>query len=286
MISSTMIDVLLGVVFTFLAVSAVAAAITEAVAALCKLRQATLHDGIKALLNDEATGLARSLYAHALVNPLSAGSRVTARPSYIEPRNFALALTDVLQATEPGAPLEVAIAKLPDDQIRQTLQVLLREAGGDVERFRHEIAAWFRSAMGRVRGWYKRRTQVIVFCAAFVAAGLLDADPLHVATLVWFHPVLDQSLTSPNVHLSESLRVLGRSGPIGWYGWHLDRHHPVACVLSMLVSWLAVAAAALLGAPFWFDALQRVVGVRSDGSHAPAGWPAFKTLPRTPSKDI
>ncbi|HEY0205862.1 MAG TPA: hypothetical protein VGC15_17090 [Acetobacteraceae bacterium] len=265
-----MIDVLLGVVFTFVAVSGVAMAVTEAVASLCRLRQATLHDGIEALLNDGATGLAQALYAHALVNPLSAGSRLTTRPSYVEPRNFALALTDVLQASAPGAPLDAVIADLKDVQVRQTLQVLLREADGDIEQFRHGIADWFRDAMRRLKGWYKRRTQVIVFGAAFLVAALLNADPLRVTTLVWFHPMLDQSLTAPpgSVHLGESLRLLRHSGPIGWYGWHLDRHRPVAGILSMLLGWLTVSAGALLGAPFWFDALQHVVGIRSAGTLA------------------
>jgi hypothetical protein len=68
---SAIVDVVLAVIFTFLAISLAASALTEAISSFLKLRQSTLRAGVQALLNDEDfTGLAKELYSHALVNPL------------------------------------------------------------------------------------------------------------------------------------------------------------------------------------------------------------------------
>ena len=135
------------------------APLTEAIASLLKLRQATLLDGIKALLNDpDFTGLAKSLYAHALVNPLSSGTGLTARPAYIQPMHFALALSDILRRTGgAGRPVGDMVAEIADPQLRDTLHLLWVDADGDVTRFTASVAAWFDAAMDRLAGWYKRQ---------------------------------------------------------------------------------------------------------------------------------
>jgi hypothetical protein len=78
MFNTAVLDVGIGLVFTFLAVSLVSSTVTEALASMLKWRSATLLTGIKNLLNDHAfEGLARSIYNHALVNPRADGKAVT-----------------------------------------------------------------------------------------------------------------------------------------------------------------------------------------------------------------
>ena len=117
MFSSTIFDVVFGLVSVFLAVSLFTSAVTEALSMLVGLRARTLLTGVKQLLNDpEFKGLALNLYNHALVNPLSAGNTdpgktPSVKPSYIEPDQFALAFVDILKQAgdaagkaEAGAP--------------------------------------------------------------------------------------------------------------------------------------------------------------------------------------
>ena len=272
MFGSSILDVLLGVVFTFLAVSLAASAITETIASLFKLRQATLLTGVKALLNDPGfDGLARELYAHALVNPLASGANSTVRPAYIPARGFALALTDVLQARDPSRPFGEVLSAMHDAQLRQTLLALLAAADNRLPAFQIEAARWFEAAMARVSGWYKRRTQAIAFVVGFVVAGLLNADVLHVTQTLWSRPLLATVLSNQwhgdGADFPGLAALLRQNTLIGWSAWPGDpRHHGVGLAL-MLLGWLIAAAASLFGAPFWFDTLQRIIWVRSADQH-------------------
>lgn len=272
MFGSTILDVLVAVVFTFLGVSLAASAITEAIASLLRLRQTTLLFGIKRLLNDPAfEGLARAVYDHALVDPLACvrlpDGRITAsRPAFIHPRDFALALTDVLQEPQPERDLAASIEAVPDHRLRRVLQTLLRQASGDPGLFQAALAAWFDSSMLRLSGWYRRRAQLIAFLAAFAVAALLNADVLHVTAEVWQRPalvnLLDAGLGGDVITLQNALARLERSSLIGWGGWATDPRNGWPGVLTMLSGWGIAAAAALVGAPFWFDTLQRLAWVR------------------------
>ncbi len=271
MFGSLILDVLLGVVFTFLAVSLAASAITETIASLLGLRQSTLRRGVGALLNDPGfEGLARDVYAHALVNPLGDGNDPSVRPAYIPSRGFALALHDVLQARDPGKPLGDVLAAVADPQLRQTLLALLAAADNRVAVFQIELAAWFDGAMQRVSGWYKRRTQAIAFAVGLLVAAALNADVLHVTQVLWTRPVLAQLMAAwphaGGIDLDGMIARLDRTTLIGWSAWQTDpRRHGLGGVALMLIGWFIAAAASLFGAPFWFDTLQRVIWIRSTG---------------------
>ena len=92
MFNSTVLDVGIGLIFTFLAVSLVASLVTEALASMLKWRSATLLTGIKNLLNDDAFGgLAKSIYNHALFNPRADGKagsekEIKTPPAYVDPK--------------------------------------------------------------------------------------------------------------------------------------------------------------------------------------------------------
>lgn len=281
MFGSSILDVLLGVVFTFLAVSLAASAVTEAVASLLKLRQATLLAGIKSLLNDpQFEGLARDLYNHALVNPLSSGAArtvgdLTHKPAYIDARHFAAALTELLQARSPGKPIAAAVAEIPDRQLRDGLQAMLARGDGDLAAFQAALAAWFDGAMARLSGWYKRQSQAIAFVAALGIAALLNADPLRVTALVWSRPILAQSLAGgmngQPVPLDDVLARLDTTALIGWSGWSAAHGGVAGTLVPMVLGWIVAAAASLFGAPFWFDVLQRIAWIRGTGAPVDKG---------------
>ncbi len=262
-----MIDVILGVVFVFLAISLVASAITEAISSMVKLRHATLSQGIKALLNHhDFQGLARALYGHALVNPLSGGKTDGVKPAYIASRDFARALYDILRSSEPQKPLTEIVDDIKDDQLRQTLKLLLTSAREDAAAFQVELATWFDSAMDRVGGIYKRRTQLISFIVALLAAMLLNADALHVSAVLWSRPALtgalDLSVHDGNAAMAaEAIRQLRETSLIGWEKWPPDLPH----LAGMVPGWMMVAIASLFGASFWFDVLQRVTWLKGAG---------------------
>lgn len=101
MFGSIILDVAMGLIFTFLVLSLVTSAAVEMVASALAWRANTLLQGVKELLNDDSfTGLVKEIYNHAAVNPRTNGTaeseeQLGPKPSYIDPMQFASALTDI-----------------------------------------------------------------------------------------------------------------------------------------------------------------------------------------------
>jgi hypothetical protein len=280
MFNSTIFDVVFGLVSVFLAISLFTSALTEAVSTIVGLRARTLLTGIKQLVNDpNLSGLALNLYNHALFNPLSngttkAGTTPAVKPSYIDPRQFALALTDAIhQTADQAATLDQAITKIADPQIKATLQVMFQRANGEADAFRDELAKWFDSAMNRLSGTYKRWTKLMSFVLALLVAGLFNADPIHLADTLWQRPAvaaqlakLDPPAVAGQDQALALLQQIETVGPLlGWGGFTHDSRNQGTGFVLMLLGWLVAAGAAMFGAPFWFDVLQRFVQLRGTG---------------------
>jgi hypothetical protein len=295
MLNSTILDVVIGLVFCFASVALFVSAINEGIASILKLRHKTLLSGIRQLLNDpQGTGLVGKLYSHALINPLNvvANGPKTAPavlPAYIAAGDFADALIDVIQKV-PGdfAAVKAAVEGIDDPQIKQLLQGFLARAGGNAEAFRQQIADWFDNAMNRLSGAYKRRAQLITFLLGLATAAAFNIDAFYVLTQLWARPSLAAALSGPSaaamvsaaasspaaqVPLDAWLDTLGTL-PVGWdnhRAWSTaERPWPPYAWLSFVVGLLVTASSAVFGAPFWFDLLQSLVQIRSTGAKPPA----------------
>ena len=265
MLNSTVLEVAIGLVFCYASMALIASSLYEAIASLFKLRAKTLLAGVKSLLNDKAfTGLALDVYNHALVNPREVGKTdarepPSVKPSYIEPRSFAIALIDSVQ----GAPavfgeLKAKIDALPDAQMKTLLQGMYARADGSLANLETSLASWFDDGMNRVSGGYKRQAQLFTFLITLGLAGLFNVDTFHLFQSLWEHPTLAAQITAtPTPGAAAALEHL-RSLPVGWNGGGFTR--------VGLLGWLVTAAAALFGAPFWFDLLQRMVNLRGTGT--------------------
>jgi hypothetical protein len=125
MFSSAVLDVVVGLIFVFMAVSLAASAILEAIAGIITWRSGALLKGIKDLLNDpHLNGLAGQLYQHALINPRNDGTGTTQEqlranaPAYIDPGQFAKALIDIINNGRPVPAPETQGMTLPKLQER------------------------------------------------------------------------------------------------------------------------------------------------------------------------
>ena len=283
MFNSTVLDLAIGVIFGFLMISLVTSAVTEAIASKSGWRADTLLQGVKDLLNDQQfTGLARSIYNHAAVNARSNGTAQTeadlgVKPSYIDSKQFAGALIDTLGLT-PGVGAAVNVAGLqgqinamvPNQQIRTMLNGIVARTGGNVNRIRDEIAAWFDSGMERVAGAYKRQTQAWGFCIGLACAIFLNIDTVRIANDLWSRPVAVKEISvTTNMTAETALSEANKLGiPYGWDAKALGNLYagPNMNWIYMVIGWLISAVATLFGAPFWFDALQKFVQLRGAGS--------------------
>ncbi|HYU47912.1 MAG TPA: hypothetical protein VEK84_17250, partial [Terriglobales bacterium] len=186
----------------------------------------------------------------------------------------------------------------------KALNALLADASLDAEAVRKKIEGWFNDQMDRVSGWYKRNAQRNILLIALAVTLILNASTVRMAQTMWETPALRAALvesakaraqaqqeqgsellpmveyTNPNdptggkpVHvpqppLSSSERQL--MGQLtGWYSDLQERKHSRqpwgSWLFSHLVGWIITMLALSLGAPFWFDTLNRFINIRNAG---------------------
>jgi len=335
--SSDILDLAIGMILMFLSVSLICSALNEFIESLVRNRARDLERGITELLGGPgAKGLVAQIYNHPIVSGLFPGTYnpASARnlPSYIPSAAFAAALMDVLQpaasaslsgasATAPGkgggtfalaggigstVQFRQSVSALPESPIRTALLTLIDAAGDDAVTARRNIEAWYDSAMDRVSGWYRRRTQFILVGIGFFTALALNADSIGVARALSTNraardlvvarasrmaneapssqPGSQPASGGARADLLSSLDSLQKTAglPIGWRypptndTVHADpnvareysmdpQHFPQSLseTVSKLVGFVFTALAVSLGAPFWFDLLNKFMVVRS-----------------------
>jgi hypothetical protein len=150
-----------------------------------------------------------------------------------------------------------------------------------VNQVHQHIEVWFNSSMERVSGWYKRKVQVVTVTVAMLFAVGLNLDTVLIAR----HLARDAALRSAIVAEAESLAkeppsvqgTASRAGvedriqelksvgiPLGWPDPD-GASGTATWIIVKVLGLLLTAGAASLGAPFWFDVLNRVISVRSAG---------------------
>ncbi len=287
MFGTTLLEVIIGLVFVYLILSLICSAVQETFAAVLSWRSNTLQVGIKNLLDDpnikDAAGnirdLKREVYNHPLIQKLAKKDK---HPSYIPSRNFALALLDVLKdPSAPGGPLteaEDTVSRLPDGPIKKALVGLIDSGQGDIAQVRKNIEDWYDDTMDRVSGWYKRNAQKWMFGIAFVLVACINVDSVHIAQRLWRDPQLRAQVVAhadvlvgekPTDQKQKEIKKLRKELdelPIGWDRASLDSFSAdPGFSISKVFGWVLTTIAVSLGAPFWFDGLNKLLNIRAAG---------------------
>lgn len=285
------VEVAVALAFVFLVLSLLATQLTEWIAYLLKLRSKNLKQGLEGMLGDQT--VFTELLEHPLVRNDLQGKQK--RFSYISPRNFALALRDLIVGQEPAVP--------PGDlepDLRKQLRAL---AEGDAVTVPEVpvVEKWFDESMQRVGGWYKRKAQVVTIVVATVLAVGLNASALRIGEQLSAEPNVraalvakaeeaakkplskeeEEKLKPGEGPISVELKKAGQDMekavdelvdlklPIFWVGENVpDSGGEIALAV---VGWLLTIVAISLGAPFWFDALGKLCNLRLAGKRPKEG---------------
>lgn len=166
-------------------------------------------------------------------------------------------------------------------QVGRALRTLAEQSGEDVNALRQNVEAWFDGAMDRVSGHYKRRTKWSIFFLGFAITIFLNVNSVTIARRLSTDATLRTMLVAQaekatgqpdllEADLEESRKRLEGLGlPIGWPGgidwiWPLGpEFDPWDHAILPLLGWLMTAAAISLGAPFWFDLLNKFMVIRA-----------------------
>ncbi|WP_043345531.1 hypothetical protein [Belnapia moabensis] len=291
MFGSETLDVVVGIVLIFLLTSLFLTALVEVIESALKTRAADLERAVTLLFQEtpaskEAT---EAFYNHPLVFALFQGDYEKSRtslffgretggnlPSYIPRDIFSAVVLDLQSAGSVSSGVNRVVEKF-----RQLY-------GDDVATLRTNLESWYDGMMDRAAGWYKRRTQKLLFWLGLSLAVALNINPIVIAQHLSATPAAREQIVSLASNIAaeelprggpsrERLRLLDQEVrnvglPIGWSEFALSRTLPQGefalgswfwATIIALFGWAITAIAATLGAPFWFDVLNKLMVIRA-----------------------
>ena len=283
---SAAIDTAIGIVLMYFVLSLVCTVVNEYIATWTNLRANTLRGALEQLI--DVPKLRADFYDHGLID--GANAATGAHVSYLSADTFAAALIGSLDPTQPlpdMASVAQAVQHLPDSNLRDALLAHLAAAGGDLGKFRANIAGWFDRSMDRVSGVYKRHMKLISLLVGFGLALVINADTIKVGAALWHDGSLRalavgdaqqaisgsaapaQGSGSAVIDAIRNAETQLRPLPLGW-----NFSSPILTASWLARLWFAMlkllglvltAIALSLGAPFWFDLLSKFMNLRGTG---------------------
>jgi hypothetical protein len=305
------LDLVIGLIFIYFLLSLACSAVQEIISSIVRLRPKVLNQWICDTFRKGNIG--EAILKHKLIDGLTAKGRMAAYiPSdkfsralldIIHHRQFGdkpYTIDSLRQA--------ITATDLLDDDFKRSLLQSIAEAQGEVTKVRYEVQAWFDQAMERVSGTYKKKTQTIILCISVVLTGLLNADTIELARYLYENPAVRKSLAdraeqvahdSTYREVVNKIKQAERDSLYPWknadeaianvnaniaqlksikaeldatklpLGWKNKTQNWIIKILGLMFTALAVS----LGAPFWFDMLNKLVNLRSAGKKPAATKP-------------
>jgi hypothetical protein len=227
--NASLIDVAIVLGGVYIALAVAASWVQEQIASLTHLRGEQLYRGILNLVANSKS-VADAVYAHPLVTASVDKDEKDSRPSYLEARNFSLALWQSVHKTvgtnagdaaanaialpqELLKTLSARVSGLADsDPLKAPLAALINSAGGDYDKLLKATDAWFEAQMGRVSGWYKRTAQWWLVGIGAVLVIVSGIDSVSIARQAYLSPIVTSAIAG-NVASAVKLEAVSAPSP-------------------------------------------------------------------------
>lgn len=215
-------------------------------------------------------------------------------------------------AASPVAQIIVVINQLPHSVLKTQLQSIARTAGDKTEDLVTAVSDWMDRSLTMMGGNYKRKLQTISFGVGLVITVMLNINTITLTERLYHDKELRNATAAMAIQVTERINKetfekcrssstalqdpacievkkltditqnLGKL-PIGWPDTSLSStqtlHSDLHKILfwgERLLGWFLTALAVSLGAPFWFDLLNKAVSIRH-GMRKPVTGAAEKT---------
>jgi hypothetical protein len=285
--------VAIGLILTWLIISMATSQFQEAIIELINMRSTFLEKRLQEMFKDPA--MVEQFYKHPLIEALYTKTILNKirKPNTVPNPIFAKAAVDVFlnagktQNDIPADSMSLGVMrqsmldslKYIDNKnhvFARTIKYLvprLDEETTSVEtklaEYRANVESWFDTNMGQATKLYRKYASLIALLLGFALAISFNVDSIAIVNQLWRDPTLRQAIVAQaqNINPEESFSVTGLqdklnelSLPVGWNdkttpqdakGWSLK-------VLGILLT----GSAASLGAPFWFDILNKLLGIK------------------------
>jgi hypothetical protein len=190
------------------------------------------------------------------------------------------------------AQIRESISKLPDSPAKTALISLAANTGEELSEFQSKVEDWYNDSMERAASWYKSKTQMVLLGLGLVVAVGMNVDSIRIALTLWNNPVARQAAVdvaqkyvekNPITATGEgdfkkikdeanTLTSVSQTLPVP-FGWQSEIEANAASFKNpwghsgfwskKAIGWFVTALALSLGAPFWFDLLNKFMMVRS-----------------------
>ena len=291
MLDSKVVDVGIGLVLMFFLLALASSSIVEAVAGVFNIRGKKLEAAIKQLVSDPKATL--NVWETSVFGAISAGTDASAsatkpskakkqrKPSYVSARAFADATIEAISKLKAAGKSAAQIEEQLPVNLRNRLDAITNEVGDDLTGMKAGLETWYDETMERTAGAFKRWSQIAL---VFVALGLVvatNSSTTRVATMLWNQSAVRDAVvqsarnvtadknantTSKDIEkIGKTVNSLPSLGlPVGWKHWD-SQTGPVGTIAG----WLITALLVMLGAPFWYGLLTRLVSMRTAGTKPP-----------------
>lgn len=238
MFGSTILEVVIGLVFIFLLYSLLATILQEIIGTWLALRGRVLRKAIERMLNDGyvrergknararlsdfffgkaeefPNSMADKFYHHPSVKYLSKRSRY---PSYISAENYAETIFNMIREKGSG---QTDMEKIGfairfnspcfEDQTLKQLKDIYTASQDDVTIFKQKLMGWFNETMDRATGWYKRKVKMILFIIGFVIAVAFNVDCIRIVKILSKDKTARTQLVQLGIAASDSTSAIGK----------------------------------------------------------------------------
>ena len=294
---STVLDVVLGMVFIYFLLSRLTSMAYETWVGYTNSRGKYLQDTIAKLLEGTAgDALIKDFYAKPAIASMTDPGHL---PTDIAPALFTqVIVSGYIRTPSQARPNDASSFDLITPGANSAVLKHLAETSATVADFQAAVNLWYTQAMLRSTRRYSHKIQPIMFVIGLAATILFNADSIRMAESFWSQPTMATAAAMEAQKQSASLAIQATSAtpsktsdnskqaatiaetlqsdknlPIGWV--HVSSPEPnppikgfesTTAVMMTFLGWLVTALAVSFGAPFWYDFLNKITSMRPGSS--------------------
>lgn len=168
--------------------------------------------------------------------------------------------------------------------LAQRSRIKVGDLTEEINQFKNEVETWFDRSMDRASGVYKRNAKGVAIIIGISIAILTNTDTFHLINRLSQDSVIRSAITQSASQQADYIndqearskieKLLGNASvPIGWQNLNQQFEPNSGNVLlitswqvfRLICGWIVSGLAIAMGAPFWFDILNKFINVRNAG---------------------
>jgi hypothetical protein len=168
--------------------------------------------------------------------------------------------------------------------IAQRSRIKIGDLTEEMNQFKNEVETWFDRSMDRASGVYKRNAKGVAILIGISIAILTNTDTFHLVKRLSQDSVIRSTIAQsasqridyikdPEARREIENLLVNASVPIGWQNLNQQFEPNSGNILlirswqvfKLICGWIVSGLAIAMGAPFWFDILNKVINVRNAG---------------------